>query len=144
MISNLVMVSLSLYWLGGEPVVSRRIMDNSMCLILIRTSRKYILPTMTSFKWYLEEHVNAGCVHVRGLDVLGLVVLELDMQAVLDTDLHLDGVVAIWGHSERVYPDIFLLRDVRYTTRYCNSYEVSVLRVRNPRTVSERATRTVA
>jgi hypothetical protein len=27
----------------------------SMCLILILTSRKYIFPTMTSFKWYLRK-----------------------------------------------------------------------------------------
>ena len=40
MISNFVIVSLSLYWFGGEPVVSRRMIDSSMCLILIRTSRK--------------------------------------------------------------------------------------------------------
>ena len=36
------------------PVVSRLIMATSMCLILIRTRRKYIFPTMTSFRWYLE------------------------------------------------------------------------------------------
>ena len=40
MISNLVIVSLSLYWFGGEPVVSRRMIDSSMCLILIRTNKK--------------------------------------------------------------------------------------------------------
>ena len=56
MISNFVMVSLSLYWLGGDPVVSLRMIDNSICLILILTSRKYIFPTMTSFKWYLAYH----------------------------------------------------------------------------------------
>ena len=40
MISNLVIVSLSLYWFGGDTVVSRRMMESSMCLILMRTSRK--------------------------------------------------------------------------------------------------------
>lgn len=39
-ISNLVMVSLSLYWFGGEPVVSLRMMESSICLILMRTRRK--------------------------------------------------------------------------------------------------------
>lgn len=39
-ISNFVIVSLSLYTFGGAPVVSRRMMDSSMCLILIRTRRK--------------------------------------------------------------------------------------------------------
>ena len=55
MISNFVIVSLSLYWFGGAPVVSLWIIDNSICLIFILTSRKKILPTMTSFRWYLEE-----------------------------------------------------------------------------------------
>ena len=36
-------------------MVSRRIIESSMCLILIRTRRKYILPTITSLRWYLKE-----------------------------------------------------------------------------------------
>ena len=36
--------------------------------------------------------------------VLRLVVLELDMQAVLDTDFHLDRVVAVGWHPVRMYP----------------------------------------
>jgi hypothetical protein len=39
-ISNFVIVSLSLYTFGAVPVVSLRMMDSSMCLILIRTRRK--------------------------------------------------------------------------------------------------------
>ena len=33
MISNFVMVSLSLYWFGALPVVSRLMIESSMCLI---------------------------------------------------------------------------------------------------------------
>lgn len=57
MISNLTMVSLSLYWLGTAPVVSRLIIDNSMCLILMRTNKKNIRPTMTSLRWYLVDRI---------------------------------------------------------------------------------------
>ena len=54
MISKRTSVSLSLYWFGGAPVVSLRMMESSMCLIFSRTSRKYILPTMTSLRWYFD------------------------------------------------------------------------------------------
>lgn len=40
MTSYLVMVSLSLYWLDPVPAVSLRMMAISMCLILMRTSKK--------------------------------------------------------------------------------------------------------
>lgn len=55
MISYLAIVSFSWYTLGPVPVVSRLMISISMCLILILTSRKYIFPTMTSFKWYLRK-----------------------------------------------------------------------------------------
>jgi hypothetical protein len=62
MISKRTNVSLSLYWLGAAPVVSLRMMESSMCLIFNRTRRKYILPTMTSFKWYFDlEYSNSMC-----------------------------------------------------------------------------------
>ena len=88
MISCFAIVSDSLYWLGTAPVVSRRMMESSMCLILIRASKKYILPTITSFKWYLDnrENFSKKVKEGDGGDVLGLVVFELDLQAVLDTD----------------------------------------------------------
>lgn len=37
------------------PVVSLRTIASSMYLIFIRTNRKYILPTITSLRWYLQE-----------------------------------------------------------------------------------------
>ena len=40
------------------PVISRRTIANSIYRIFIRTSRKYILPTITSFKWYLQKSGN--------------------------------------------------------------------------------------
>ncbi len=54
MISYLAKVSLSLYVFGPDPVDSRRLISSSMCLILMRTNKKYILPIMTSFRWYLS------------------------------------------------------------------------------------------
>lgn len=38
------------YYTIPEPVVSRFIMAISICLIFILTKRKYIFPTITSFK----------------------------------------------------------------------------------------------
>ncbi len=62
-----------------------------------------------------------------GGDVLGLVILKLDMQAILDTDFHLDGVVRVWWHAIRVHPDITFLDDVREPSRYRHSDIVSVV-----------------
>jgi len=60
--SNRTNVSLSLYWFGATPVVSRRMMESSMCLIFNLTSKKYILPTITSLRWYLLfEYSNSIC-----------------------------------------------------------------------------------
>ena len=102
MISCFAIVSDSLYWLGTAPVVSRRMMESSMCLILMRTSKKYILPTITSFRWYLDHRANVSTKVKEGDggDVLGLVVLELDMQTVLDTDFHANGRIRLGRHPE--------------------------------------------
>ena len=51
--SNLARVSVSTYVLGPDPVDSRRLISSSIFFSLILTRRKYILPIMTSFKWYL-------------------------------------------------------------------------------------------
>ena len=47
--SNLVRVSVSLNVFGPWPEVSLRTMSSSMCLILMRTNRKKILPRITSY-----------------------------------------------------------------------------------------------
>lgn len=39
-----------------------------------------------------------------GMVILRLVVLELDVEAIFNANFHLDGVVAVGRHPERVYP----------------------------------------
>ena len=57
------------------------------------------------------------CMQGRGMrNVLGLVVLELYVQAVLDSDLHLNRVVAVGRHTVRMYPEVFLLGQIRYSS----------------------------
>ena len=63
-------------------------------------------------------------------DILGFVILELNMQAVFDAELHLDRVVAVWRHPERVYPNFPLLHNLRHPSGYCDAQEVSDYRVR--------------
>lgn len=42
---------------------------------------------------------------IRDAEVsLGLVVLELNVQTVFNTNFHLDRIIAVWWHSERVNP----------------------------------------
>ena len=50
----------------------------------------------------------------RTEDALGLVVLELDVQTILNANLHLDGVVTVRRHTVRMYPEVLLLRHVCY------------------------------
>lgn len=49
------------------------------------------------------EMVPSACsektAELKSAHSLGFVVLKLDMQAVLDSDLHLDRVVAVWRHT---------------------------------------------
>ena len=78
---------------------------------------------MTSFRWYLQHH-KPRVKKQTAQYALGLVVLELDVQAVLDADLHLDRVVAVGRHPIRVYPHILLLGDVCYPPRDCNPDKV--------------------
>lgn len=51
--SNFARVSVSTYVLVPDPVDSRRLISSSMFFNLILTSKKYILPMTTSFRWYL-------------------------------------------------------------------------------------------
>lgn len=59
--------------------------------------------------------------------VLRLVVLEFNVETVLDTDFHLNGVVAIRWHPERMYPNIFLLVHVRHPPRNRDADEIPIL-----------------
>lgn len=53
--SNLANVSVSTWVLVPDPVDSRRLISRSMFFILILTSKKYILPMITSLRWYLKS-----------------------------------------------------------------------------------------
>ena len=55
---------------------------------------------------------------------LRFVVLELDVQAVFNPDLHFDGIVAIWRHAEGMDPYVLVFRDVGHPPRYCDPYKV--------------------
>lgn len=55
-ISYFAIVSFSLKIFGEFPTVSRLIIAISINLIFIRTNKKYIFPTITSFKWYLQQY----------------------------------------------------------------------------------------
>ena len=54
-------------------------------------------------------------------DVLGFVVFEFDVQAIFDTDFHLDGIIAVGRHSIGVYPKVFLFHYFSNSSRYCCS-----------------------
>lgn len=61
--------------------------------------------------------------------VLGLGVLELDVQAVLDTDVHLDRAVSLRRQAVRVDPDVLLADDVRHAPRDRHPEKVAQLHV---------------
>ena len=66
----------------------------------------------------------------RQASLLGFVVFEFDVQTILDADLHLDRVVAIWRHAERVHPDVFFLHYICHAPRYRYADEVPSAMVR--------------
>ena len=55
---------------------------------------------------------------------LGFVVLELNVQAVFDPNLHFNGIIAIWRHAEGMDPYVLVLRDVGHPPRYCDPHKV--------------------
>lgn len=46
--------------------------------------------------------------------VLRLVILKFNMQTVLNSDLHLDCIICVWGHAVGVHPEIAFLHDLAY------------------------------
>ena len=66
----------------------------------------------------------------RQTPLLGFVVFEFDVQAILDANLHLDRVVAIWRHAERVHPDVLFLDYICHAPRYRYADEVPSATVR--------------
>lgn len=81
-----------------------------------------------------EQEIDFAHDHVLEV-VPRLVVLKLDMQTVLDADLHLDRVVAVRGHHVRVHPDVLLFDHVSQSTQYCHAHKVSTRRKRYARLV---------
>ena len=72
---------------------------------------------MTSFRWYLPrqfERCEQNVGREETINALRLVVLELYVQTVFNSDLHLDGIVALRRHAERVYPQVLLLHNICY------------------------------
>ncbi len=59
-----------------------------------------------------------------GFDSLGLVVLKLDVQAVLDADLHADAVVDVGVAGQRVHGNVLLLHNVRQPPDNGHSHKV--------------------
>ena len=65
----------------------------------------------STYKYFLH---NSGAFQYPAHS-LGLVVLELDVQAVLDADLHFDAGVHVRVLGERVHGDVHLTHQVRET-----------------------------
>lgn len=70
------------------------------------------------------RHVALHIVMRHDGPLLGLVVLKLDVQAVLNSHLHLDRVVHVWVGGELVDDQLILLHQVRQATDYCHPEEV--------------------
>ena len=88
------------------------------------------MPTITSLRWYLffVEILGLRVVPERGelLNILGLVVLEFNVQAILNTDLHLDRVIAIWRHAVRMYPKVLLLDHFRHSSGNRDTHKIPI------------------
>lgn len=75
-----------------------------------------------------EQEIDAAYNHVLEV-VLGLRVFEFDMQAVFDSDIHLDRAVGLWRHAVRINPEILLADDVGHPPRDGHPHEVAQLDV---------------
>ena len=58
-------------------------------------------------------------------NVLGFVVLKFDVQTIFNSDLHLDRIVDVRGHTEGMDPEIPFLHDLGQPTRYGYTDKVS-------------------
>ena len=52
----------------------------------------------------------------RNCSILRFIVLEFDVKAVFNADLHLDRIIAVWRHTEGVHPYVSLFVDICHTT----------------------------
>lgn len=75
-----------------------------------------------------EEEVDAADDDVLEV-VLALAVLELDVEAVLDADVHLDGAVGLGGDAVAVDPEVLLADDVGHAAGDGDADEVPQLHV---------------
>lgn len=75
-----------------------------------------------------EQEVDAADDDVLEM-VLALAVLELDVQAVLDTDVHLDAAVHLRRDAVAVDPHVLLADDVGHAPRHGDAHEVPQLHV---------------
>ena len=75
-----------------------------------------------------EQEIDAPDNHIFQM-VLALAVLELDVQAVLDADVHLDAAVRLGRDPVGVHPDVLLAHHVRHPPRHRAADEVAQLAV---------------
>lgn len=61
--------------------------------------------------------------------ILGFGVFKLNMQAVFDTDIHLDWVVRFRGHAIRVDPEILLANHICHPPRDRHPHKVPQLHI---------------
>lgn len=75
-----------------------------------------------------EQEVDPTNNHILEV-VLGFGVLKLNMQAVLDSNVHLDRAVGLWRHAIGVHPQILLADDVGHAPGDRHAHEVAQLDV---------------
>ena len=71
-----------------------------------------------------EQEINAADDHVLEV-VPRLAVLEFNVQAVLDTDVHFDDAVGLWGHAVAVHPQVFFADRVGHAPRHGHTHKVA-------------------
>lgn len=70
-----------------------------------------------------QQEIDPAHNHVLEV-VLGFGVLELDMKAVFDAHVHLDGTVGLRRHAVRIHPEVLLADDVGHAPRDGHPHEV--------------------
>lgn len=75
-----------------------------------------------------EEEIDPTDDHILQV-ILGLGVLKLDMQTILDTHIHLDTTVDLRGYAIAVNPNVLLTDDVGHATRHGDAHKVAQLDV---------------
>ena len=101
-------------------------------IILIRRRPRRLPPNNTQLHMLnLQPHqqkVNPPHNHILKM-VLALTILELDMQAILNADIHLDAALRLRRHLVGVHPDVLFADDVGHAARDGDAHEVAELDV---------------